>query len=77
MREHEPLTFTSESLAIYDGDEAYKFLRAFKAQGRASMPGGEGFLTLTIRMRVSPEPMEKNQIQMEGSLTFLATAQVI
>jgi len=29
-----------------------------KAQGRASVPGYEGFLTLAIRMRVSPEPIK-------------------
>jgi len=34
------------------------------------MPGYEGFLTLAIRMRVSPEPMEKIL------LTFSATAQM-
>jgi len=32
------------------------FCEHMKAQGRASMPGNEGFLTLAIRMRVSPEP---------------------
>jgi len=40
------------------------------------MPGYEGFLTLAIRMRVSPEPMEKILIQIGRSLTFSATAQM-